>query len=293
MESDYIKLKEIKPVLSGYLRESLTLLKKTAVPDEKAVHDVRVLMKKSRSVLKLTASQLDKVPVNRDILALREVGRLMCSWRESSIHRKTLKELRKEYPGIFTRIGENEKLTTLLKKAENKTDLSDEMKEGLEQIDDLITKAGFRIRFQSMNKIDPQLLIKELEVSYIIVVDNYLKCRNSPKPVNLHEFRKRTKDFLYQIYFFRPLNPSVIKSLEKKLESMTQNLGRYNDLSQLIKTLGYKYPDTENIPALDELIVKIREKQDRYLSKIWPTAYKIFCPGQKLVNVLGFKLLII
>jgi len=44
---------------------------------------------------------------------------------------------------------------------------------------------------------------------------------------------------------------------------------------------------------MDELIIKIREKQDTYLSKVWPVAYKIFCPGQKLVNVLGFKLLVI
>jgi hypothetical protein len=74
---------------------------------------------------------------------------------------------------------------------------------------------------------------------------------------------------------------------------MTQNLGKFNDLTQLVNTLGYKYPDTSNLPALDELIVKIREKQDRYLAKIWPIAYKVFCPGQKLVNVLGFRLLMI
>jgi CHAD domain-containing protein len=144
-----------------------------------------------------------------------------------------------------------------------------------------------------MNKIDPQLLIKELELTYTKVVDIYLTCRNSPKPSDLHEFRKKAKDFLYQLYFFRPLNPSVVKALEKKLDSMTQYLGKYNDLTQVVKALGYKYPDDTNPPAMDELIVKIREKQDRYLSKVWPSAYKIFCPGQKLVNVLGFKLLVI
>ncbi len=150
-----------------------------------------------------------------------------------------------------------------------------------------------RIRFQTMNRIDPQLLIKELELTYKNVVDIYLKCRNSTKSDNLHEFRKKSKDFLYQLYFFRPLNPSVVKALEKKLDGMTQNLGKFNDLTQLVKTLGYKYPDNANLPAMDELIVKIREGQDGYLAKVWPSAYKIFCPGQKLVNVLGFRLLVI
>jgi CHAD domain-containing protein len=293
MELDFVKLKEIKPALAGYIKESQTLLKISVVPDEKVVHDVRVLMKKSRAVLKLAGPQLDKELFDRDMLAFREVGRIMRLQRETSVRRKTLKELRKEYPGIFSKLKENEKLIALLRKTEPDQEPSEEIKAGLEQIDDLLNKAGFRIRFQTMNKIDPQLLIKELEMTYAKVVDFYLTSRNSPKRKNLHEFRKTAKDFLYQLYFFRPLNPTVVKALEKKLDSITQNLGKFNDLAQLVKTLGYKYTDTTNQPALDELIVKIREKQDMYLAKVWPSAYKIFCPGQKLVNVLGFKLLVI
>jgi CHAD domain-containing protein len=293
MELDFVKLKEIKPVLAGYIRESQTLMKISVVPDERVVHDVRVLMKKSRSVLKLIRPQIDKVYFDRDIFALREVGRIMRLWRETSVHRKTLKELRKEFPVIFSRLQQNERLTALLKKPEFINEPSEELKARLLQIDGLINKAGYRIRFQSMNSIDPQLLIKELELTYSNVVKIYLTCRNNPKSSDIHEFRKRAKDFLYQIYFFRPLNPTVIKALEKKLDFLTQNLGRYNDLTQLVKTLGYKYTDNSNLPAMDELIIKIRDKQDKYLTKVWPVAYKIFCPGQNLLNVLGFKLLVI
>ena len=46
MELDYVKLKDLKPAMAGYIRESQALLKRSAVPDEKAVHDIRVLMKK-------------------------------------------------------------------------------------------------------------------------------------------------------------------------------------------------------------------------------------------------------
>jgi CHAD domain-containing protein len=98
MEPDYVKLKELKPALAGYIRESQLLLKKSVVPDEKTVHDVRVLMKKSRAVLKLSAPQLDKTYLERDFASLREVGRILRSWRETSVRRKTLKELRKENP---------------------------------------------------------------------------------------------------------------------------------------------------------------------------------------------------
>ena len=293
MELDWVKLKEIKPALAGYIRESQALLKKSVIPDEKAVHDIRVLMKKSRALLKLTAPQLDETYRVRDISALREVGRILSSWRETSVQRKILKEFRKEYPDIFIQLHENVMLTLLLDKHIPLTEPDEEMKATLEQIDTLLNKTCYRIRFQSMKSIDPRLLIKELEIKYTTIMDIYLSCRNNPKPSMLHKFRKKAKDFLFQLYIFRPLNPSVVKSLEKKLDSMTQNLGRFNDLTQIIKALEYNYREDTNLPAMDELIIKFREAQDRYLAKVWPTAYQVFCPGQKLVNVLGFKLLVI
>ena len=293
MELDYVKLKDLKPVLAGYIRESQVLLKRSAVPGDKEVHDLRVLMKKSRSVLKLAGNQLNNDFFKLDVLAFREVGQITCSWRDTSVHRKTLKELRKEYPEIFSGIQENEKLKKLMAKPEPVMEASDDIKAGLEKIDELLSKSGYRIRFHTMNKMDPSLLLKELESTYIKVSDAFLTCRNNPKSDNFHEFRKKIKDFLYQLYFFRPLNAAVIKSLEKRLFNITQNLGKFNDYTQLIKELDYKYHKGKNIPAMDELIVKIRDEQDRYLTKVWPSAYKIFCPGQKLVNILGFKVLII
>jgi len=293
MELDYVKLKELKPAVAGYIRESQSLLKRSPVPDEKAVHDIRVLMKKSRAVLKLASPQLNDPFFERDITDLREVGRMLCSQRETSVQRKILKEFRKEYPEIFSELRENEILMQLLEKYEPVQEPSAEMAAALGQIDSLLNKTAYRIRFQTMTKINPQLLIKELERTYLDVVGAYLNCRNNPKQEMLHKFRKRSKDFLYQLYIFRPLNTIVVKDLEKKLDSMTQNLGRYNDIAQIIKYLDYHYKNRSNPAAMDELIIKFRESQDRYLSRAWPTAYKIFCPGQILVNVLGFKLLVI
>jgi CHAD domain-containing protein len=290
---DYVKLKDIKPLLSGYIIEAQSMLNQHLVPDDKVVHDIRVLMKKSRATMRLLLTQLDKESYNKEYLTFREVGGIMRLWRETSVHRKTLKDFRKRYPDIFSRLGENEKLSRLIKKPDEIQEPPATMKENIEKINDLLNKSKYRIRFHSMNTLDPKLLLKELELTYNNVMDCYLTARNNPKTVNLHEFRKRSKDFLYQLYFFRPIRPSVVKSLEKKLDAMTQNLGRYNDLAILIKAFDYKYSNAENNNALDELIVIIRHEQDRHLSKVWPTAYKIFCPGQKMLNVLGFKLLVI
>jgi CHAD domain-containing protein len=293
MEPDYVKLKDIKPALAGYIRESQRLLGRSPVPDEEVVHDVRVLMKKARAVMRLVVSQIDKDSYEREYGAFREVGRLMCSWRETSVHRKTLKDLKKKKPAVFTLLQGNRKLEDLMKKAALAKEPSQETRSEVAKIDGILNKSGFRIRFRSMDNLDAKQLLNELDNSYGTVVDRYLAARNRMRTGDLHEFRKKAKDFLYQLYFFRPLNPPVVKALEKKLDAITQNLGKCNDLAQLIKVLGYKYSGSAKSPALDELMVVIRQEQDRYLSKVWPLAYKIFCPGQKLVNILGFRILMI
>jgi CHAD domain-containing protein len=293
MEPDYVKLKEIKPALSDYIREALELLKKDTVPDDKAVHDIRVLMKKSRAVMKLIISQVDEESFEREYGTFREVGRIMRLWRDTSVHRKTLKDLKKEYPKIFTQARENKKLEELLLRSNKAAEPTPEIYDQIATIGELLNKSGYRIRFQSLEKPDPRLLLTELDGSFKQASHSYMKCRNNPKPSNLHEFRKKAKDFLYQLYFFRPLNQSAVKNVEKRIENLTQNLGKYNDLDQLIRSLDYKYKAKSDSQTLDELIIMIRAEQDRYLSRLWPAAYKVFCPGQNIINVLGFKILMI
>jgi CHAD domain-containing protein len=293
MEPDYVKLKPIKPALAGYIREALFLLKDSEITDAGTVHDIRVLMKKSRAVLKLISHQPDNPFYGRDVSDLREVGRILCCRRDISVQRKILKGLRKDYPDIFGQLQNDPGLNLILEKQETHSEPTEEIRKTFVHIEDLLNKTGFRIRFQSMNTIDPQPLLKELELTYLTVSDLFLRCRNNPKPKTIHEFRKKAKDFLYQLYIFRPLNPSVVKALEKKLDGITQNLGKFNDLDQIIKTLDYKYHRENNQPELDELVVKIREMQDKFLGKVWSASSEIFAPGRKLVNLLGFKLLVI
>lgn len=293
MELDFVKLKDIKPALTGYIKEAETILKSSDHPDEAAVHDIRVLMKKARAALRITSPQIDREFADREKLALREVGRIMSSWRNTTVMRKTLKELKKKHPDIFLKLKDNDKINNLLKKPDSALSETTDEKSKVDRILEILKKSGYHFQFEPMTNLDAQLLLKEIEVTYNRVVNDYLICRNYPKPSKIHEMRKSSKDFLYQLWFFRPLNVSAVKSLEKRLDNLAQSLGKYNDLTQLLKELDYRYEYTANAPELDELAVIIKEEQDRYLSKVWPLAHKIFCPGHKLVNLLGFKLLVI
>jgi CHAD domain-containing protein len=293
MVTDTIRLKDIKPVLSGYISDSRAMLNPSSIPDDESVHDIRVLMKRSRAVIRLLAGHLDEESCQREYNAYKEAGRILGTWRDHSIHRKTLKLLRKDNPAIFVTLGSNAKIKELLQKYEPPTEVPQEVKADIEKINEILGKSAYRMRFYSLDKLDPHVLLRELEKSYKVAADAYLKCRYNSKPELIHELRKKSKDFLYQLYFFRPLNPGIIKSLEKRLDNLTQNLGRYNDLTHLLEALEYKYDNPDNSPEMNELAVITRNIQDKYLEKIWPQAYKIFAPGRKLVNLLGFKLLVI
>lgn len=293
MDPDHIKLKDIKPALSGFLRDALALMDLSSVPDERVIHDVRVLMKKSRAAMKLIVSSTDDGFYKKEYGTFRDVGRILSSLRDTTVQRKILKDLRKQHRSVFADLKNDPGIELLLKKSDVKEGPAVQLKDDFERIRDMILRSSYRIRFQSISNAEPAILLKELEGSYRLAARKYLVSRNTLRPVDIHEFRKRAKDFLYQLWFFRPLNTTVIKSLEKKIDLMTQNLGKYNDLEQLVRALDYSFSADTVSAEMDELVLLIRQRQDICLSKVWPSAYKIFRPGRQLLPVLGFKILTI
>jgi CHAD domain-containing protein len=287
-EKDPGQLRELKPAMAGYIRDSMALLARLPVPDDDAVHDIRVLMKRQRATIKLVKPLLAEESYMREYLAGREVGRILCTWREMSVLYKTAKALKKENPKLFVKLWDNEKIQGILRKPYSSWTAAGERSKSVKVLSAELNKAQYRVRFLNLKEPDIALLLEELGRNYLIAAKAYLDCRNNPRPRLLHEFRKKSKTLMYQLYFFRPLNQPAVRSLEKRLDQLTRNLGKYNDLAQITDLIGYRYGDPGNGPLLDELAVVIRDKQDKYLSKVWPSAYRIFAPGKNLGDLLGF-----
>jgi CHAD domain-containing protein len=209
METDYIRLKEIKPALAGYISDAQQILQSSPVPGNDEVHHIRVLLKRARAALKLINSQIDLEYAGKDIASLKEAAGHMRDWRDNSVLRRTLKDLRKEHPDLFEHLAGNEKIDFIIRKPEPVSIPSEEVSEGIIAIGELLKKTAYRVRFHSLDKLDPNLLLKELDNSYLAASAAFLDCRNNPKAKKLHDFRKKSKEFLYQLYFFRPLNRAV------------------------------------------------------------------------------------
>ncbi len=278
--------KDIKASILSHISDSLVLLSQQPLPDDAAIHDIRVMMKKQRAAVRLARPLLEEAVYNREYLAGRETGRILSTWRETAVLRKTIKVLKKENPGLFLKLWDNEKIQNLLRKPYSTWAEAGVQAQAVADVTAQLNKARYRLRFVGLKEPDIRLLLGELDISYRSATAAYLLCRNNSKPRLLHEFRKKCKTFMFQLCYFRYLNPSVTKSLEKKLDNMTQNLGKYNDLEQVKAMTGYKYGAPDNSDVANELAIVIRDKQDRYLAKVWPVAYRIFTPGKKLQDLL-------
>jgi CHAD domain-containing protein len=287
MALDKLQPADIKPALTGFIREARYMLNPELFPDENTVHDVRVLMKKSRAILKLLRQNMGDEIFKREYSTLREVGRIMCSWRETSVLRKLLKNLKKRYPEVFSELSDNEKIKNILSPDGNQKSSDQYMKNDVPVIIDLLRKSEYRIRFISLHDDGSHSIRDSIEDSFGLVVRTYLSARNNPRSANMHELRKKTKDLLFQLQFFRPLNPKTVRSLEKKLDLLGQSLGKYNDLSVLINALGYKFKSSDPPGAIDRLAVIIRADQDKYIRKVWQVADRLFCPGKRLSHLAG------
>lgn len=281
--------KDIKTEMACWFSGSLELLARQPLPDDAAIHDVRVMMKKHRAAVRLVKPLLDDDVYQREYQAGRETGRLLASWRESAVLRKTVKSLRKDNPELFVRLHDNEKIQSLLRKPYATWNEAGMQAKAVIEVAGRLKKAQYRLRFLSVREPDMRLLLGELEASHKVAAEAYLACRNKPSAGLLHEFRKKSKTFMYQLLFFRHLDPAAVKQLEKRLNSMTQNLGRYNDLAQVIKLTGYRYGTAGNSDTDNELAVVIRDRQDKCLIKVWPLAYRVFAPGRKLQDLLGIS----
>ncbi len=281
--------KDVKASMTEYLSGSLTLLSGLPVPDDEAIHDVRVLMKKHRAAVRLMRQLLDETVYRREYLAGRETGQILSLWRETAVLRKTARALKKDNPELFVRLRDNEKIQSLLRKPYSTWDQAGERAKAIREVNERLKKAQYRLRFLGLNEPDMRMLLGELEKSHLTASAAYLACRNRPSARLLHEFRKKSKTFMYQLVFIRHLGPQTVKQLEKRLTAMTQNLGKYNDLAQIMSLTGYRSGAEGNSDTDNELAIVIRDRQDRYLGKVWPSAYRIFAPGKKLQDLLGIS----
>lgn len=263
----------LRKVLQTFIGESEAMIPAAGLPGVAEVHDIRVNMKRCRAILKLLRASPRSDFYCRENGSLRDISALFSPNREKEVLKKTLRMLSKQYPEVFSRefsemICEAEAEFSINSVVASPDDISSEARE-------LLRRAWYRIGFVSLSDLTRNILLDGLYDSFIRAERAFNLARSTSLATDLHEFRKRSKDLLYQVRFFSDYNPGHFEEVHSNLDEICSILGKYNDLSgawniiQVSRSgLGEK--------KVDKALKAIDDERILLAGRVFPLADKFF-----------------
>jgi CHAD domain-containing protein len=273
--------KFLKKELQRLLWSGEAMIPVDGYPGSTEVHDIRVSMKKGRAILKLLRPLPDNRFYRRENDALRYISSLFSMSREADVLNKTVKMLAKRHPEVVTPT-----IIEAMKEAASQTfveniDGKDKYTLAAEARDHL-RRAWYRTAFAGMSFITRDTLQDGLFASFSRAEGAFIAARTTPGQAEVHEFRKRSKDLLYQVRFFSDYNPGHFESVYSLLENICSLLGKYNDLS-VAESLACQIDIGSARVKVHGLTDVIREDQREILERVYPTAtqfFRVFYSGE-------------
>jgi CHAD domain-containing protein len=198
--------------------------------EPEAVHQARKHIKKLRALLRLVREGLGRKTYQREKAGLRQLNRALSPVREATVHLKTLDSLRRSYPDDLSKSDFNNLKQALLRiKTRRIRALKTANVLGREKV----RRIKSRIGDWKLEKIKPRGLWSGIELARQRFMDAHQRARLEPNEENIHEWRKRTKDVLYQSEFLKNKKPGFLSRRISRLKKLGDYLGAVHDLARL------------------------------------------------------------
>jgi CHAD domain-containing protein len=201
------------------------------------VHEARKSVKKTRAVLRLARSSLDKPTYRSELDALRDAGRLLSGVRDSDVLVQTVDKLAERFAGQLPAVA----FTTLRREVARASAGARDGDPSAEAADalDAITA---RVRQWPLDDARWSSIRSDATRLYARGRSEAKASRGTSDPEPLHEWRKRVKDLWYLERLFRDAWPGVLKAEADEAGRLGDLLGDDHDLAVLAEFL-------ENHPA--------------------------------------------
>lgn len=238
----------------GYIDESIAILNREAL-DEEAVHDIRVLMKRLRGLLRLYRDAGRKEVVKQLNPVLRDVARTFAAQRDSHVLADTLR-------GMIDRASKPtaRQLKEILAELEHQTadvapDLSAE-----HLADDLV---WVRTQWhEQLAKVDEKDLLASLAQHYRRNRRQGREALRLRDETVLHDWRKRVKYLYYQLCALPAYMGDEHSEHMEDLRSLGSLLGKVHDLDMLADYLSTEGHHNEPVQRL------VTKRRARLVKKI-------------------------
>lgn len=254
----------------GKAADSLTQSRRPA----ESVHVARKHVKKVRALLRLVRKRIGSKAYCAENADLRELGRQLSAVRDAQVVLKILSGLRE----IAPRQTESSALKTLHEQLTESSAGAASPNLSAKAARDRareFERCRLRVNRWPLKKLKWSDLIKALARSYRRSQTAMARYDARRTPSNLHEWRKRTKDFWYQLLMLEALLPRSLRRLAPVVESLTEAQGEAHDFDLLLTVLN---AERRQLPAGDRtLILQLIQKRLRQLEqRILETGRKVF-----------------
>jgi len=270
---------ELRRIVKERITTSMEHLDRYDQSPDKAIHEVRKNMKKSRAALRLVRYSISDATYKALNAKYRDLSRMLAAAREAAVHLKTLDALR----GDLKHPKDSEAVEKVLKADYRSAhrqllqpknipmDLRIQLKQSIREIDDLpIAGEGFDMFRKGIKRIYKQGR-KAMTLA-----------KASPDGEHLHDWRKRVKYLWYHLRLLQSAWPKVMKGYAKSLDKISDCLGLEHDLVDLKHKLR-----NDNQFAIasqegtKELIDRIDQKRSGLQAAVWQDAEKHYFESPK------------
>ncbi len=202
----------------------------TSTPAE-AVHEARKDMKKARAALRLVRGELGDEVYRRENDHFRDVGRMLSEMRDAEVRVESLDTLIERYdPSLEERFaGLRQASEAELAEAREGGSIERAMAEAASAL----AQGRPRIGLLPLSAQGWEAVAPGIHRTYRRGRKRLGVVTEEPSAENLHEWRKRVKDFWYQLRIVRAFNPDLIAQLIRETDDLADHLGDDHDLALL------------------------------------------------------------
>jgi CHAD domain-containing protein len=236
----------LRRACSDHATKALVCLKRADQPE--AAHNVRREIKKMRAIFRLAEDGLRRRDFRKIARSMRLSAKPLAAARDARVMRQAFEMLAGSKVRNFPEI--RSALKSQSGQAGRDYDGND-----LGSIARLVLKQTSRlVEDLDLRQVHWPEIRTRLRKSYSQGRKAYLQSLKQPSPERLHEWRKRVKNFWYQLHFLSPQWPRQSEQLAKALDRLGELLGNSHDLVLLHQFANERCRNADETSKLQLLI---------------------------------------
>jgi CHAD domain-containing protein len=246
----------VKRIAFELLDKSLEQIKQKKPSRDKVIHDTRVAFKKLRALLRLARVNHNAKIFRCEGARFRDAGRRLSKLRDTAAMIQALDKLTERYADqlesdAFAEMRDYFIRTRRKQQADKNEAIADVVR--------ILESARSRVADWPFDDDGFSALREGLKRVYKKGCACMARVQANPTVENLHEWRKRVKDFWYQVRLLTPLWPRILKGLADEFERLADSLSDDHDLAILRQTVLRR--PAEERTQLEALVALIDQRR--------------------------------